>query len=308
MMQSETLPILESPLKKPKLGAEERRPNKFLIGVSSEDDGGLGHINDKNLIEEYLKYERQVIESEGFDVDFVPRAFRRIFGSHIFPCKLDDPKEMEFIQECTDFTIAQYNRLMKSKSHLQLVKIVKANKRSSYNHAFFITFEALNTVSNQSATYTYQAKVFCGHGRDYKELLFIRRKDQMKDILFPVDLKDKEEYKRIKKCIDYGLYENRDMLDNILKSQLMQLQLTRIVNAVQNTTDHRIYRIVFEAMDVRTRQTDTYFAEANYASRVENDLVGMPYLWRKGQKNHEYDGEFEEEDWRCLENGVLRCL
>ncbi|CAH9119572.1 unnamed protein product [Cuscuta europaea] len=119
-------------------------------------------------------------------------------------------------------------------------------------------------------------------------MAFIRRKGEKKDILFPVDLEDEEDYKRIKKCIDYALYENSEMQDDILKSQLLQLQLKKIVNAVQNTTDHRVYHIVFEAMDVMTHQTNTYFAVATYASRVENDLIGVPVLWWKGQKNRKF--------------------
>ncbi|CAH9097344.1 unnamed protein product [Cuscuta epithymum] len=296
-MLSETLPILESPLKKPKLNTDDISPSSPLSDLSSDESDGLEHIDDKDLIEDILKYERQLEESECFDIDFVPTEFRRIIGTHVLPCDLNDPEEMDLIQGCTDFAIAEYNRLMKSKSQLQLVKIEKANKRGRFNYACFITFEAVDTVSNQSATY--QTRMLCGHDKKYKQMFFIRRKDTRKEFLFPVDLEDKEMYERIKKCTDYAISEYSE----IQGGKPQQLQLMRIVKAVQDTAEHHVYRLAFEAMDTISRQTNTYFAEVTYDTEM-NGLMGVLDVWPKGLKNHEYD-TFVEDEWSCLEDGVL---
>ena len=64
-MLSETSPNVESPvpMKKPKLDEEETSRTNPGSGYSSDDNDGFEHFENKEQIEAYWKYERQLTES-----------------------------------------------------------------------------------------------------------------------------------------------------------------------------------------------------------------------------------------------------
>ncbi|KAI8538655.1 hypothetical protein RHMOL_Rhmol09G0121600 [Rhododendron molle] len=119
-----------------------------------DDSDGMHEMTDK----EHEEYERQIKESDGFDVMHFPRSFG--FGKIVplFSFALDEV--VEDLKSYSQLALKQYNKI--ENRNLELVKVVKANRQGVAGFLYFITFDVKDPDDIDGRTMEFQAKVWDG--------------------------------------------------------------------------------------------------------------------------------------------------
>ncbi|KAE9450821.1 hypothetical protein C3L33_17279, partial [Rhododendron williamsianum] len=119
-----------------------------------DDSDGMHEMTDK----EHEEYERQIKESDGFDVMHFPRSFG--FGKIVplFSFALDEV--VEDLKSYSQLALKQYNKIENRK--LEFVKVVKGNRQGVAGFLYFITFDVKDPDDIDGCTMEFQAEVWDG--------------------------------------------------------------------------------------------------------------------------------------------------
>ncbi|CAL5368873.1 unnamed protein product [Camellia sinensis] len=119
--------------------------------VEDDSDGRHEFTN-----REYQEYNRQITESDGFDVMLFPRSFAcgTTTPLHNFDEIADDLKSF------SELALKEYNE--KEHTNLELVKVVKVNVASVAGFLYYITFDVKDATAVDGGTMEFQACVWDG--------------------------------------------------------------------------------------------------------------------------------------------------
>ncbi|GAV90670.1 Cystatin domain-containing protein [Cephalotus follicularis] len=111
--------------------------------------------------DEYMElYNKQVEESDGFDVDLFPDFhFGYVGGIHPMVRLLEDKELLTKVEECAATALDKYNK--DNETDLVLVKVLKANSSVVSGIDYYITFEVKDANGGADAeTRVFQAEVW----------------------------------------------------------------------------------------------------------------------------------------------------
>ncbi|KAG5531924.1 hypothetical protein RHGRI_026508 [Rhododendron griersonianum] len=173
MVSADVLYPSQSPAKKQRLeGTPQHQSSSedprskieyYTYDEDVEDDSdGMHEMTDK----EHEEYERQIKESDGFDVMHFPCSFG--FGKIVplFSFALDEV--VEDLKSYSQLALKQYNKIENRK--LEFVKVVKANRQGVAGFLYFITFDVKDLDDIVGCTMEFQAEVWDGISKTTTEL------------------------------------------------------------------------------------------------------------------------------------------
>ncbi|CAL5430320.1 unnamed protein product [Camellia sinensis] len=140
---------------------EKEDPRSEIVFYNYDDDSdveddsdGMHEFTDKELQE----YDRQLTQSDGFDVMYFPRSFA--FGTTMPVFNLDEIANK--LKTFSELALKQFNE--KEGRNLEFVKIVKANRTICAGSRYYITFDVKDANAVDDGTMEFQACVWGGIG------------------------------------------------------------------------------------------------------------------------------------------------
>ncbi|CAL5354480.1 unnamed protein product [Camellia sinensis] len=142
--------------------AEEKEdPRSKIVFYNYDDDSdveddsdGMHEFTDK----EFQEYDRQLTQSDGFDVMYFPRSFG--FGGTEPVFNLDEIADD--LKTFSELALKQYND--KEFKKLEFVKVVKANMGLCAGFKYYITFDVKDADAVDGGTMEFEACVWDGIG------------------------------------------------------------------------------------------------------------------------------------------------
>ncbi|KAJ4845612.1 hypothetical protein Tsubulata_005748 [Turnera subulata] len=181
----------ESEAKKPRLGEKEsssssKEEYEFqwedctyikadVSHLSENDDDHTVSLDDPSQLEnddqreQYSRYLNQVIESEGFDVNFTPNF--ALMGAY----RAVDLENDEKVWDCLNFALNDNNQKPK-RPKLHNPALVYATRQFASGFNYCITFRAENMDSTGEPATTYQTRVYYDWMNGPQEVLIFRPK------------------------------------------------------------------------------------------------------------------------------------
>ncbi|CAL5354481.1 unnamed protein product [Camellia sinensis] len=140
---------------------EKEDPRSKIVFYNYDDDSdveddsdGMHEFTDK----EFQEYDRQLTQSDGFDVMCFPRSFGCSGTSPVF--NLDEIADD--LKTFAELALKQYND--KELKNLEFVKVVKANRGLFAGFMYYITFDVKDADAVDGGTMEFQACVWDGIG------------------------------------------------------------------------------------------------------------------------------------------------
>ncbi|GMP92662.1 hypothetical protein CsSME_00042795 [Camellia sinensis var. sinensis] len=151
---------------------EKEDPRSKIVFYNYDDDSdveddsdGMHEFTDK----EFQEYDRQLTQSDGFDVMCFPRSFGCGGTSPVF--NLDEIADN--LKTFAELALKQYND--KELKNLEFVKVVKANRGLCAGFMYYITFDVKDADAVDGGTMEFQACVWDGIG--HTDVLISRLKN-----------------------------------------------------------------------------------------------------------------------------------
>ncbi|CAL5427646.1 unnamed protein product [Camellia sinensis] len=140
---------------------EKEDPRSKIVFYNYDDDSdveddsdGMHEFTDK----EFQEYDRQLTQSDGFDVMYFPRSFG--FGGTSPVFNLDEIADD--LKTFAELALKQYND--KEFKNLEFVKVVKANRGLCAGFKYYITFDVKDADAVDGGTMEFEACVWDGIG------------------------------------------------------------------------------------------------------------------------------------------------
>ncbi|KAL7163177.1 hypothetical protein ACSBR2_039304 [Camellia fascicularis] len=117
-----------------------------------DDSDGMHEFTDR----EYQEHNRQMTESDGFDVMSFPRSFA--CGTTAPLCNFDEIADD--LKSFSELALKEYNE--KEHTNLEFVKVVKVNVAGVAGFLYYITFDVRDAAAVDGGTMEFQACVWDG--------------------------------------------------------------------------------------------------------------------------------------------------